>query len=125
MGTSGDCTSFIRRLKMIKPEYLFFVCTCGDDTGRTAQLFSSAVARKGWRCAAGYSVTMPNTYVSLPGFDVDDEDVETQKVHNAVARVRFINEEIVSGFKRNIIIAMKVRFHLLNPIFCVRFSILS
>ena len=87
---------FIRRLKMIKPEYLFFVCTCGDDTGRTAQLFSSAVARKGWRCAAGYSVTMPNTYVSLPGFDVDDEDVETRKVHNAVARVRFINEEIAS-----------------------------
>ena len=37
---------FIRRLKMTKPEYLFFVCTCGDDTGRTAQLFSSAVARK-------------------------------------------------------------------------------
>ena len=36
---------FIRRLKMTKPEYLFFVCTCGDDTGRTAQLFSSAVAR--------------------------------------------------------------------------------
>ena len=32
----------------------------------------------------------------LPGFDVDDEDVETQKVHNAVARVRFINEEIAS-----------------------------
>lgn len=87
---------FIRRLKMTKPEYLFFVCTCGDDTGRTAQLFSSAVARKGWRCAAGYSVTMPNTYVSLPGFDVDDEDVETRKVHNAVARVRFINEEIAS-----------------------------
>lgn len=87
---------FIRQLKMPVPEYLFFVCTCGDDTGRTAQLFSSAVGRKGWRCAAGYSVTMPNTYVSLPGFDVDDEDVEDRKVQNAVARVRFINGEIAS-----------------------------
>ena len=67
---------------------------------------------------------MPNTYVSLPGFDVDDEDVETRKVHNAVARVRFINEEIASRFKRNIIIAMKVRFHLLNPICCALFSML-
>ena len=37
-----------------------------------------------------------NTYVSLPGFDVDDKDIETQKVQNAVARVRFINEEITS-----------------------------
>lgn len=52
--------------------------------------------RKGWQCVAGYSVTMPNTYVSLPGFDVDDKDIETQKVQNAVARVRFINEEITS-----------------------------
>lgn len=39
---------------------------------------------------------MPNTYVSLPGFDVDDKDIETRKVQNAVARVRFINEEITS-----------------------------
>ena len=60
------------------------------------QIFSSAVTRKGWQCVAGYSVTMPNTYVSLPGFDVDDKDIETQKVQNAVARVRFINEEITS-----------------------------
>ena len=87
---------FIRRLKMTKPEYLFFVCTCGDDTGRTAQLFSSAVARKGWRVLPVTRSPCPNTYVSLPGFDVDDEDVETRKVHNAVARVRFINEEIAS-----------------------------
>ena len=56
------------------------------------KFFSSAVTRKGWQCVAGYSVTMPNTYVSLPGFDVDDKDIETQKVQNAVARVRFINE---------------------------------
>ncbi len=91
---------FIRRMKTDKrPDYLFFVCTCGDDTGRTAQVFSSAVAQKGWQCAAGYSVTMPNTYVSLPGFDVDSCDVESLKVQNAVARVRYINEEIASGVR--------------------------
>lgn len=43
---------------------------------------------------AGYSVTMPNTYVSLPGFDVDAEDVEEQKVQNAMARLDFINGEL-------------------------------
>ena len=53
---------FIRRLKMTKPEYLFFVCTCGDDTGRTAQLFSSAVARKGWRCRHYRDKTVRKTY---------------------------------------------------------------
>ena len=88
---------FLERLKMKCPEYLYFVCTCGDDTGRTAEVFSAAVRKKGWQCAAGYSVTMPNTYVSLPGFDVDPQDVEERKVRNAVARVRFIREEIKEG----------------------------
>ena len=88
---------FIRRLKMIKPEYLFFVCTCGDDTGRTAQLFSSAVARKDGGVLPVTRSPCRITYCFLPGFDVDDErNVETRKVHNAVARVRFINEEIAS-----------------------------
>ena len=93
-GPPGIVRRFIRQLKMKNPEYLFFVCTCGDDTGRTAQVFSSAIRRKGWHCVAGYSVTMPNTYVSLPGFDVDAEDVEEQKVQNAMARLDFINGEL-------------------------------
>lgn len=87
---------FIRQLKMGKPEYLFFVCTCGDDTGRIAQVFSAAIRQKGWQCVAGYSVTMPNTYVSLPGFDVDPEEIEVQKIQNATARLRFINEEVAA-----------------------------
>lgn len=85
---------FIQSMHMECPEYLFFVCTCGDDTGFTAQIFVDAIRRKGWKCAAGYSVTMPNTYVSLPGFDIDEADVEERKVTNAAARVRFINEEL-------------------------------
>lgn len=87
---------FIHQMKMSKPKYLFFVCTCGDDTGRTSQVFSAAVHRKGWQCVAGYSVTMPNTYVSLPGFDVDSKDIESQKIQNAIARMCFINEEIAA-----------------------------
>lgn len=85
---------FIQSMKMSHPDYLFFVCTCGDDTGLTAEVFSNAVRKKGWKCSAGFSVTMPNTYVSLPGFDVDDADVEERKVKSATARVKFINEEL-------------------------------
>lgn len=90
---------FLARVRMDKPEYLYFVCTCGDDTGKTADVFVKALKRRGWECHAGYSVTMPNTYVSLPGFDVDGEEVERMKVQNAVARVRFIGEEL-SGYVR-------------------------
>lgn len=90
---------FIRRVGLNNPSYLYFVCTCGDDTGKTAQVFTKAVRARGWTCHAGYSVTMPNTYVSLPGFDVDDKDLERRKVENAKARVRFIAEELSNRVK--------------------------
>ncbi len=48
--------------------YLFFVCSCGDDTGLTQQVMEKALSAKGWMCHAGFSVTMPNNYVLLPGF---------------------------------------------------------
>lgn len=32
------------------------------------KFFLSAVTWKGWQCVAGYSVTMPNTYVSFARF---------------------------------------------------------
>lgn len=90
---------FIARVRMDRPEYVYFVCTCGDDTGKTADLFVKALNKRGWECQAGYSVTMPNTYVSLPGFDVDDEEVERMKVQNALARVQFIGEEVSKGVR--------------------------
>lgn len=90
---------FIRKMRMRRPDYLFFVCTCGDDTGRTAQVFSATIRQKGWRCDAGYSVTMPNTYVSLPGFDVDSHETEQWKLQNAKARLQFINEELSGGIR--------------------------
>ena len=85
---------FIARVKMEKPEYLYFVCTCGDDTGKTGEVFVKALKERCWDCQAGYSVTMPNTYVSLPGFDVDDPDTERMKVQHAKARVEFIADEL-------------------------------
>lgn len=47
------------------------VCTCGDDCGLTYEVWSSIIHRRGWLRRGGYSITMPNTYVSLPGFNVD------------------------------------------------------
>lgn len=45
-GPPGIVLRFIRQLKMKNPEYLFFVCTCGDDTGRTAQVFFICYSEK-------------------------------------------------------------------------------
>ena len=86
---------FVRKMKIAQiPEYLYFVCTCGDDTGKTADVFMSAIQAKGWKCHAGYSVLMPDTYVCLPGFDIDGEEELKRKETNAAARVDFIGEEL-------------------------------
>ena len=64
---------FINRisLKEYQNQYLFFVCSCGDDTGLTQLVLVKALNDKGLLCHAGFSVTMPTNYVLLPGFYVD------------------------------------------------------
>lgn len=64
-------------------QYVFFVCSCGDDTGLTEELFRRALSRKGMECNAGFSVAMPNNYVLLPGFDVDKKELEKKKLDEA------------------------------------------
>ena len=86
---------FIRKLCVsVLPEYVYFVCTCGDDIGKTADVFRRAIEKKGWKCSAGFSVTMPNSYVCLPGFDVDPFQVEVTKLQRAVQRVDEIADKL-------------------------------
>ena len=73
---------------------IYSICVCGDDCAYTSRLLGKALKKRGLLLTAGYSVTMPNTYVSLPGFDIDDSGVEERKVKSAVARVEFINKEL-------------------------------
>ena len=72
------------------PDFIYFVCTCGDDVGKTADILKNAIAHKGWECEAGFSVMMPNTYVCLPGFDVDSERLANLKLCNMKERIAFI-----------------------------------
>jgi ferredoxin/flavodoxin len=86
---------FIERMQAVQtPSYFYFIAVCGDDTGKTADVFAQAIRRKGWRVDAGWSVTMPNTYVCLPGFDVDKPGVEKLKVESAPGRINFIAESV-------------------------------
>lgn len=101
-------------------QYLFFVCSCGDDTGLTQRVFCDALAAKGWRCDAGFSVIMPNTYVLLPGFDVDSKEVETEKLKHArinVAEIGCLIEDQKALFqcKEGSIPFIKTR--IINPLF--------
>lgn len=91
--------NFISRLPF--PEegekpYVYAVFTCGDDTGRADREFAKALKERGWTLNAAFSVTMRNTYVCLPGFDIDSAKVEKEKQTSAQHRVETHIAETVS-----------------------------
>lgn len=87
---------FISRLEFsAAPPYIYMVCTCGDDVGKTDQLLERLLKRKGAHLNAAWSVRMPNTYVALPGFDVDPQQVAQEKVVQSLAQCKAIGQQIL------------------------------
>jgi ferredoxin len=66
--------------------YLYAVMTCGDDAGKALDV----LRRTGFRPHSAFTVIMPNTYVSLPGFNVDKDAVRRSKLAACHARVQAI-----------------------------------
>lgn len=88
----------IKELKLdghIGPHYM--VCTCGDDCGLTYEMWRRDIRRRGWLARGGWSVEMPNTYVSLPGFDVDPAEKAQMKIAAMPERVKEIARAIRVG----------------------------
>lgn len=77
------------------------VCTCGDEVAEAPEMFTDALAERGLEPAGLWSVTMPNDYVLLPGFDVDSREVEARKLDSAIGRIKEIAGLIASGDYRS------------------------
>jgi NAD-dependent dihydropyrimidine dehydrogenase PreA subunit len=72
------------------------IATCGDDIGRTDRMWAKMIRVRGWHVGGMFSLTMPNTYVCLPGFDVDSKTLATEKLANAEVRLDEIVERIAA-----------------------------
>lgn len=86
----------IRKCNLPGEHYL--VLTCGDDCGLTARMWRRAIGTRGWKVRGSFSVQMPNTYVALPGFDVDKDEVRDAKLAAFPAKVKEIAAKIREGF---------------------------
>ena len=93
-GIPSVVEQFVRNLILPSPRrgaggeaFLYAVMTCGDDMGYADKVLEKALGRK---LDAVFSVQMPNTYVCLPGFDVDSDDVCKAKYAKEEARVKEI-----------------------------------
>lgn len=78
---------FIERLTLWLPcgvasasqVYAYFLLTCGDSCGEYGEQLEALLLSKGYRVRTCCSLTMPEAYINLPGFDVDGPLRETEK----------------------------------------------
>lgn len=97
--------------------YIYIVMTCGDDIGYADEILNKALGRD---ADAVFSVHMPNTYVCLPGFDVDKDDVATAKVQETLQRLPAIAEAIKNREKKTEVVRGKfawMKTYVLRPLF--------
>lgn len=70
------------------------IMTCGDEVGACIDMLVKILRNKGVELKGAWSVIMPNTYVILPGFDVDSYELAQQKLTSAMGRIRDIGNKI-------------------------------
>lgn len=75
--------------------YCYTVMTCGDDIGWTDRLLRNYLRRKGVQLSAAHSLLMCDTYVCLPGFDVDAPAERQEKELQTAERIAPIAARIL------------------------------
>jgi len=99
---------------------VFMVCTCGDNCGYTSKIVKSILQKKSIFLTNSYSVQMPNNYMLMKGFDVDSKELETQKIADAVKRIKLITDDIPDGKRKDLYVQGKNSFlktFIIYPIF--------
>lgn len=75
---------------------IWIVMTCGDEVALAPEMIQRSLMSRCFIAESIWSVTMPNNYVLLPGFDVDPHDLERKKLDEARTRINEIAEGIIS-----------------------------
>ena len=79
--------------------YIYMVCTCGDDIGKTHRIVSELLQKNGHKLSAAFSLIMPDSYIGLPGFDVNSGEVEQKKIEESIQKLPHIAELILTETK--------------------------
>lgn len=82
------------KIPAAKPEYVWAVLTYGDEAALAHRILQATLKQRGIALDAVWGVQMPNTYVLLPGFNVDPESLAQRKLMDAEVRLDNIGNAI-------------------------------
>lgn len=71
-----------------KPAYIFAACTCGDQTGLTYEHLCKDLSKQGLQLNSFFSFQMPETYINLPGFNLDTPENAKRKIDGTKESLR-------------------------------------
>ncbi len=74
--------------------HVWAVATAGDSIGRTMERLRTQLAGGGWHLDYCASLILPESYVGLPGMDVDTPEKESSKKLAAEAQIETIAHDI-------------------------------
>lgn len=114
-------SEYISRLTINKvPNYIFLACTCGDNVGRTAERFASLLKKKGLHLDAAFSFIMPETYINMPGFNLDNPENANRKIEAVKQRLLMVAEKINERLRVVDVVPGKIPWvntYIVNPLF--------
>lgn len=88
---------FIRRLSIsAEGHYVYALCTAGDNIGETMDILRKDLSAKNIQLNAEYSLIMPESYLGLPFFNVDNAKKEKKKKDRATAELKDYIQEIIN-----------------------------
>lgn len=89
-------SDYLRRLRCdTKPSFCYLACTCGDNVGKTPERLDKLLHVRGWQLDAAFGFVMPETYINLPGFNLDTPEKEQSKIDTVKQRLPEVSEKII------------------------------
>ena len=108
------------RIENTSGAFVFSVMTCGDDIGLCHEILEKELRAKDIELNAAHSVQMPNTYVCLPFFDVDSNELEASKMEQLQERLPKIINALKSRKTGTDVVKGGmpwIKTHILSPLF--------
>lgn len=114
-------SDFVRSVKWKgKAGYVWFACTCGDDMGLTYDTFGKTLSKSGLKLDAAFCFVMPETYLCMPGFHLDDEAGERRKLSAAASHLPEVASQISARQKaKDVVVGAKawLKSYIIRPAF--------